>query len=214
MFALLGCTRAELAQAPVYGAWVAETIFTNGMGHVMVARKLPDGRITAGVLLVDAYCLGVKNAFLTAVSPIEFEELLVGKMAGLQLKPQTPEYAVALTEQAIEYARRLGFEPHPDYDDAALALLGIDPAGCAEKFVFGCEGKPMYIAGPHDSPKRIRQILAELTAHCGPDGFFYLLPGEEMTAGGEDSDEWHEEDDADADEEDGADEPPESARTP
>ncbi|HLQ46754.1 MAG TPA: hypothetical protein VK137_18565 [Planctomycetaceae bacterium] len=35
---------------------------------------------------------------------------------------------------------------------------------------------PCYIAGPHDSDARIREILATLQRTCGPHGIHYRVP--------------------------------------
>ena len=64
-FARMGCTRGELERAPIHAAYVGDNIFSQGIGHVILARALPDGRVAAGVFLVDAYCLGIKNALFT-----------------------------------------------------------------------------------------------------------------------------------------------------
>ncbi len=176
IFSHIGCTRAELAQTPVHGAWVSANLFKQGIGSAVIARRLPDGRIFAGVLLLDVHCQGVKDAYLVVEPLSRFEEFFAKLSSSTYIQPQSPEYVAALAEQTIEFARRLGIEPHEDYNDAALAFLGIDAAACGETFVFGHDGKPLLIPGPHDSPTRIRRILAELKARLGPDGFEFVLP--------------------------------------
>ena len=181
-FARMGCTRREIETSPVYGSWVGNTVFSQGIGHVLVARKLPDGAIAAGFFLVDPYCLGIKNAFLTVQSTIEFDETLNTQFLADDLQPVVPAYARKLIDDAVAYARNLGFEPHRDFRDASVVLGDIDPTECKEEFTFGHEGKPLYISGPHDSEARSRRIVAQLMARCGPDGAHYMIgmgdPGE------------------------------------
>ena len=174
-FAHMGCTRGELERSPVRAAYVGDSVFTQGIGHVIIARKLPDGRIAAGVFLVDIYCLGVKNAFLMVQSSLEFEETIETRFDANDLKPVEPAYARKLVDDSIAYARDLGFEPHSDFRDASVVLGDIDPGECSEEFTFGHEGKPFYISGPNHSEAMIRRIVAHLKNRCGPDGFNYMV---------------------------------------
>ena len=87
-----------------------------------------------------------------------------------------PECAVKLVEGAAAYAGNLGLAPHPDYHKAKRIFGDIDAGLCPQEFVYGKEGKPSFVAGPHDTPTRCNQILRTLTDRCGPDGFHYLMP--------------------------------------
>ena len=174
-FAHMGCTRGELERSPVHAAYVGDSVFTQGIGHAIIARRLPDGRIAAGVFLVDIYCLGVKNAFLMVQSSFEFEDTIATRFDANDLKPVEPAYARKLIDDSIAYARDLGFEPHPDFRDASVVLGDIDPGACREEFTFGHEGKPFYVSGPHHSESTARRIVAHLKNRCGPDGFHYLV---------------------------------------
>ncbi len=56
-------------------------------------------------------------------------------------------------------------------------MLGdIDPEECDRTFTFGKDGKPLYIAGPHDSELMIHRVMAQLRNRCGPDGSHFLIP--------------------------------------
>ncbi|NQT93700.1 MAG: hypothetical protein HQ559_13150 [Lentisphaerae bacterium] len=174
-FAHMGCARGELERSPIHAAYVGGSILTQGIGHAIIARELPDGRIAAGVFLVDVYCLGVKNAFLMVQSPFEFAAVIETRFDVNDLKPASPAYARKLVDDSIAYARDLGFEPHRDFRDASVVLGDIDPAECSERFTFGHDGKPLYISGPHDSESMIRRVTAQLRNRCGPDGAHYLV---------------------------------------
>jgi hypothetical protein len=174
-FAHMGCTRGELERSPVHAAYVGDSVSTQGIGHAIIARKLPDGRIAAGVFLVDIYCLGVKNAFLMVQSPFEFEDTIETRFEENDLKSVKPAYARKLIDDSIAYARDLGFKPHPDFRDASVVLGDIDPGECSETFTFGHKGKPFYISGPNHSEATARRIVAHLRNRCGPDGFHYMV---------------------------------------
>jgi hypothetical protein len=135
----------------------------------LVTRRLGDGRLLPATALVDRTCLGLKDGFLD--EPLLRSELDVlcerlGAAHGgmVECEPITVQSVVF---HAIDYARRLGFEPHPD---APLALFGPRPQAllptpwCAEE-------RPLYVAGAHDD---VDAILARLTAVVGPTGFDFV----------------------------------------
>jgi len=162
---------------PVYGCFYTLAIDANGIGMVVLARKLPNGQIALGTFLVDRYCLGVKDAFGRVLSRSDYDEFVEEcdqKRGGIQeLDPPT---ARRLVEDAVSYAHNLGFSPHPDCRRAAPIFGDIDPAEAARTWEFGRDGKPFFIAGPYDTPARCRQIQNTLLQHCGPDQFDYVIP--------------------------------------
>ena len=173
--ARIGCTRGELGRSSVYGAYVGDTVFTEGIGNVIIARVLPDGRIVAGVFLVDAYCLGVKNAFMMVEPRVEFDAIIETQFDVTGLKPVKPACARKLVDDAIVYARDLGFEPHRDFRDASAVLGDIDPTECDQTFTFGKDGKPFYVSGPNDSDVMIRRVTTQLRNRCGLDGAHFMV---------------------------------------
>ena len=46
----------------------------------------------------------------------------------------TPACLVKIVKGGVEYARSMGFSPHPDYRHASMLLEGIDPSTCTERF--------------------------------------------------------------------------------
>ncbi len=130
---------------------MSETIFQQGIGHVAISRRTPDGMVAVGAFLLDRYCLGVKDAYFAVLTRLDYEFRFKEHLSAQKMQAVSPAYARKLVEEAIAYARGLGFEPHEDYDDAAAVLGDIDAAECPETFTFGQDGKPLYISGPHDS---------------------------------------------------------------
>src|SRR5918995_6788546 len=87
-----------------------------GLVSVLVTREERYGRVRVCGWLVDVWCLGVKDIF----GPRLMDERRVSQFAGSyfaahQAQPlQAPvELARHLVFGAVEYARRLGFEPAP-----------------------------------------------------------------------------------------------------
>jgi hypothetical protein len=158
----------------VYRALVAEELWEDGIGHLILARKESGVSLVFSAFLVDVYCLGVKNAFWPVGSPQEFEEVVEEVEEVQPLRPIAPECLVKIICGAVEYAQLLGFSPHPDFRHAGRLLVGIDPRGCSQEYRYGHDGRPFYVRGPNESLETA-QAIAALVRSVGGD---YLVPVE------------------------------------
>jgi hypothetical protein len=152
-------------------------LFDLGCGYLVVSRFKADGRVEAGLFLLDVFCLGVKDAgFHQFYSIADYQEGLIDRFFpdGTSVR-MTPEAARKLTEDAISYARGLGFSPSAYYKKACRVFGGITTTNCHEQFVFGQNDKPLYIQGPFESPAHVERILRALEARCGEDGYHYMV---------------------------------------
>jgi hypothetical protein len=164
------------ADCPILDCWVSDSLEPEGIGQVGLSRLLQNGSVAVVSFLVDRYCLGVKDAHADILPRSEYEEIYRRKLAGeLPSHAVSPPAARRIVEAAVEYARDIGFQPHPDYARAKLLFGAIAPAAGPAMVEFGKDGKPFFIAGPNDSPARCRQIVAILTTTCGLGNFEYLV---------------------------------------
>ena len=148
-----------------------------GCGYVVICRFKADGRCEAGYFLLDVFCLGVKDGGFESFSDFsDFEENLLNPIFrdGEPVR-MTPAAGRKLIEDAVAYARDLGFAPGADYKKASRVLGGITTTECGEEFVFGKDGQPFYIQGPSESPAHSEWILQTLDRRCGDGGYDYLL---------------------------------------
>ena len=193
--------RIERADAaPILHCCTTELLWERGMSQVLISREMRNGNVAFGCFLLDMYCLGVKDAFGNVVPRSRYDWQMYAKMCeGHEIVELEPAAARKLIEGAVEYARDLGLPPHPDYAKAMPIFGSIDAGACTDEFVYGMDGKPHFIAGPHDGPARCRQIINTLTDRCGPDGFHYTMPldaagalpnGGRIVAIGDDGDDW------------------------
>lgn len=165
------------ASAPVLHSWVSTDLWTQGMGWACLSRVLPSGAVAFALFLIDRYCLGVKDAMVDIKGRFTYDSRIVRKMrSDFKSEEMSPAAVRKLVEGAVAYAEALGLHPHPDYQKARLLFGTIDPAESSDVFEFGKDGKPLFIAGPFDTPARCHHILKTLAAHLGPDGFHYLIP--------------------------------------
>jgi len=145
----------------------------DGLVTALVARRRRHRRgVTACVYLLDVYCLGVKNA----MGPHSFDDQRLRRLtdlvfSGYRAPPITApiELVRDLVFGAAEYAQRLGFTPHPDFDQAHDHL---GPWSGPSAITFGCNGTPTYISGPHDNPDH---VIRTLRRAVGPNGFSYTV---------------------------------------
>lgn len=152
---------------PVVEALIPSDLWDQGIGALIISRRMPDGRIALANFLVDTYCLGVKDAYYDLVTPIRYRTIVAKANHVGPLRPAAPELFAKLVTDAVAYARDLGFAPHSDYEEARLLLAGIDTSRCTELFEFGKDGKPLYIQGPNESLGRAMRIVDRVRAAGG-----------------------------------------------
>lgn len=148
-----------------------------GMATILVSRLMPSNKIIAGMYNVDIFCLGLKKTlYKFGLDSLEMEEL---KAEMAQRTGSFSNIAVNdlhnLIYGSIDFAEELGFEPHenfriteyildPDYIDEGIDYLE-----------FGKDGKPFYIAGPHDN---VNKIVHTLQKNVGDGNFDIMCPSQ------------------------------------
>lgn len=158
---------------------------------ILVARRsVTSGKVAAALFLVDLACLGVKNAQVKLFSSVS--EYGAGLRAhALSLQPMAPadfNLVAKIIETGLEYAGRLGFKPDPVFGQAQHLLSGADPAACPTPVpTGGPEGKPFFVAGPHDDARR---IMNQLVRTVGVGNFHYLMPAGATDLGLTDDIDW------------------------
>jgi len=139
-----------------------------GVALVLVARATRHDRVSVAGFLLDTFCLGVKNvlgpeAMRGRDLPAFVRMCFVAFPAAALAAPI--ELARHLVHGSAVFAGALGFSPHPDFA-AVRGHLGELDEPCA--ISFGREGRPFYVAGPHDDPIA---VMDTLLAALGSDGF-------------------------------------------
>ena len=165
------------AKFPVLDCWITETFYDQGMGWVVLSREIPNGTVAVATFLVDRYCLGVKDLHAEVIGRATYDEKYDRKMR-TEMRPRqvSPADARKLLDEAVAYARELGFSPPADYPKVLPIFGSTDPAQSTAQYEFGKDGKPYFIAGPYDTPQRCRQILAILSKNRSPDQYHFTMP--------------------------------------
>ncbi len=163
---------------PILGCWKYARLEEDGMGAVVVARKQSEDRVIFGVCLLDLWCLGVKDAFGNADFSLKKFQRNLAAFCNGDPEPCSVEYAHELIYGAIEFAERYGFKPHPDFTRQMVDHV-LDPPDAhprTHNIEFGKDGKPFFVAGPHDDERRCRQIIATLERTAGKGNYDYVIP--------------------------------------
>jgi hypothetical protein len=132
---------------------------TDGLAAVLVARRHRYDKVSVCGYLADVYCLGVKNALGPEITDGPGLRGFINRFfSGYDGEPlDAPiELAREVVFGSVDYASRLGFDPHPDFL-AAQAHLGSWTG--PSTITFGRNGKPMYISGPHDNTLSVIRTL-------------------------------------------------------
>lgn len=157
---------------PIFGSWIMKGWQESGITPVVIAREQSPDKVIFGSYLVDFYCLGVKDAMCNADLPLKrFNNNLPDLCSG---NPEACDIGLVheLVYGGIDFARRYGFEPHPDFE---LASMVLDPPGThasKHELEFGKDGKPLFIAGPHDDAEA---IVSKLLQTAGKGNFDYVV---------------------------------------
>jgi hypothetical protein len=144
-----------------------------GVACVVVARRHRPQRVSVCGYLVDVHCLGVKNALGPQIMNERdlpgFLNRFYEPFLGVAQPFVVPlELARHLVCGAVDYARRLGFEPAPDFEPTA-GHLGTWQETSA--ITFGRHGVPFYVSGPFDNPAK---VVRTLSSSVGEGNFHYV----------------------------------------
>lgn len=142
----------------------------SGLVSVLVAWEQRYGATSCCAYLVDTWCLGVKDVVgprtLKAAKLPAFRDSCFAAYDAHPLSAPI-DLAQHLVWGAVDYARSLGFEPHPDF---AAAADHLDRPDGPCPITFGNDGTPCYVEGPHDDADRVVRTLERSVS----DGNFHF----------------------------------------
>jgi len=162
---------------PICHCYMSEKFEEEKFGVVFIGRRQNDGLYVVGVYMVDIGCLGVKNTFARANLPErEYEEDFLGRiLRDYEMVKADPTRAQLVVYGAVDYAKELGFKPQRDFVLARHVLDAREDLPSDDSLEFGCDGKPFYVAGPHDN---VDKIMQQLQSRLPKDGFHFIVPVE------------------------------------
>jgi hypothetical protein len=167
---------AGAGNAPIRLCLLSEELFGTGMGTLILARGSPGGGAAVAILLLDTFCLGVKDVVFETMQPEQLRRYVDHMDSASRMIPEEPASARKLVRDLVQWSGELGFHP-PRLFAAAERLFGdVDPQACDAVFEFGKDGKPFYIAGPNDSASVSNMRMRRLHTTLGEGAYDYLVP--------------------------------------
>jgi hypothetical protein len=165
---MVNATGAMLFDSNAPKGWAG----SKGFAQVFVART---DRLKLSVCsyLVDHWCLGVKDTLgPKKMNKVDYEAMLKSTSRGFEesFVEITLEQAQSIVFGSIDYAAKLGLQPHPDFAKSQ-SHLGVRPEVLLP-IKFGQDGKPFYASGPYDNPDK---IIAKLNQSVGKGNYDYMI---------------------------------------
>jgi hypothetical protein len=143
----------------------------------VVAREQEPGKVMFASCMVDLTCLGIKDAYTRTDIPLSKFERVLPEMCSGNPEKCSLELAHEVIYDALEYAERYGFQPHPDFK-AQMANLMFDPPEArprVDNVAFDKDGKPFYVSGPYDDERKRQFIVNTLKRTAGEGNFDFIV---------------------------------------
>jgi len=134
--------RRVMRSLPVDKCYINPDWTEQGLAHVVIVRRRPDGKFAMVVYLVDTYCLGVKDSFWrTSLEKVETDALI--KNFDERIGIEECDYATAhnLILGAIEFAEEGGIKPCREWNVGQYGLNEDTDDIPLIKFDYGLAGK-------------------------------------------------------------------------
>ncbi len=163
---------------PIHECFVPDGLFETGLGSILISRQTPQGKIAFSSFVVDVFCLGIKDCFFRVFDELEYEFIksqIQGSHESQNFKNISPSCALKIVNGAIDYAKELGFSPHPDFNKDKHLFGNINVDNCSDEYSYGKNGKPFYFQCPHETPATVKKIINRLQEKCGLDGFDFIV---------------------------------------
>ena len=163
---------------PIYKCLINKDWENAKMVNVIVMRKHVNGKLTAGIYLIDLLCLGVKDAMFIFNEP---EDKILEGFG--DHKDYLMEVGYDLAHNIVyaghDFAMEYDIEPHPDFKTARFILEEDDDTiPLIEIPVGDDEGLPSLILQPGQSIK-YRHVIEKLEKKLGRDNFNFYEGEEE-----------------------------------
>jgi hypothetical protein len=164
------------AGTPIQQCLLQEELFETGMGILVLARGVSTIRVAMGCFLLDVYCLGIKDVMFRSLNASEFQYFIATMKATSPLVNINPSDARKLLRDLALWAESIGFSPHREFAAVEPLFGDVRSDASTATFQFGRDGKPLYVAGPAESPAEISLRLKHLRERLDDDGFHYIVP--------------------------------------
>lgn len=154
---------------PIHMCLISDDYINHGLTICLLVRKQPSGKYTFAQILLDRYCLGIKNCLCNCnLDQAGLETLIERSESNGKFKNSDPVYFHNLIYASIDFAAENGFGTPKDF---GLAEKILDPDyvdNGIDEIKVGEDGMPVFINGPYDDVDR---IIATLNRNVGEGNY-------------------------------------------
>jgi hypothetical protein len=162
------------ARAPIRHCLVTRQMFEVGMGSLVLVRGESPHHMSMGMFLLDAFCLGIKDAVFRPVDQELLDAYLEGSEAsGMPLIEIDPSEARKLLRDLAAWSQSIGCSPHRDFAVVERLFGDVNAEASDAVFRFGQDGKPVYVPGPGETASSVARRVRQLQERLGNDGFSF-----------------------------------------
>lgn len=164
---------------PIHECLVNSEWRHHALGTFLLSRKMPSGNYAVLVLLIDIYCLGIKDViYQVNMDDSEYEDFKERITFEDELVPMDVHQWHNIVYGAHDFAEEYGFKPHKDFSNAEYLLDPELITDEIDEIEFGREGVPYYVPGSRDSPEKIQKVLKTLERTAGKGNFLSVYDEE------------------------------------
>lgn len=169
--------RERVRNLPIGKCYINPDWQKEGLAHILLTRNRAGGNIVYASLLVDTFCLGVKDAeYAIDFTPQELKEALAHFRKDHELEEIDYEKVHNLIYGAIEFAEEGGIKPVKEFGPASYILEEDTEDIPLIEYEYGKDGKHFLVIGPDGNE---RKYLKTLYDHLGDqDKLVYVDLGE------------------------------------
>ena len=161
---------------PVYKCFVNKDWHTAHMAQVLVMRSHVNGNITAGIYLVDLWCLGVKDTtYFFNLTQEEIQERF-GDDFDKMFSEADYDLVHNIVYAGHDFALEYDIKPHADFAITKFILEEDDDSIPLIEIEVGDEDKPHLFV---TQPGQYSEALAKLKKNAGEGNYFYSIAAED-----------------------------------
>lgn len=170
-FSEIGYIRNHVRNLPTGKCYLNEDWEKRGEAVAIVTRCHPKGTLTAGIFLLDTFCLGLKDSFFRfSVEPHELDSFIDTSFREIPMKETDYVTVHNLIYGAIEFAEEAGILPDKSFELTNYILSPDTEDIPLMQFDFGKDGRHLLIANDR---VELDYYLPKLKKYLG-DNFRYV----------------------------------------
>lgn len=157
---------------PIHKCYINSDWQEEKMASVVVMRRHVNGKITAGLYLVDLLCLGVKDTYYAFnIAEEDAEERFVEAL--FEVQEVSYNLAHNIVYAGVDFALEFDIKPHKDFSITRFILEeDTDKIPVIEILVGDEDGNPSLIV---DRSYNYRPALQKLKQHAGEGNYTFII---------------------------------------